>query len=134
MYKYPVLVRPLDEEEGGGYLAEVPDLPGCMSDGETQEEALANVGEAIDEWIASAKDMGRPIPAPDASSRFSGKWVQRVPRSLHRQLTEEAKREGVSLNSLALTYIAEGLGTSRVGHKRLGSKSVMKARKRLVTA
>jgi antitoxin HicB len=112
--KYPVLVRPLDDEEGGGYLAEVPDLPGCASDGKTVKKALANVEGAIEEWIAAAKEMARPIPAPGSADAFSGKWVQRVPKSLHRQLTEEAKRQGVSLNSLALSFLAEGLGRKKI--------------------
>jgi antitoxin HicB len=108
--KYPVLIRPLNEEEGGGYLAEVPDLPGCVSDGENPEKALASADGAIKEWIAAARAMGRAIPEPGAANRFSGKWVQRVPRSLHKKLSEEARREGVSLNSLALTLLAEGIG------------------------
>ncbi len=108
--KYPVLIRPLYAKEGGGYLAEVPDLPGCMSDGDTPEQALASVNRAIKEWIAAAKKIGRPIPPPGTAGNFSGKWVQRVPKSLHQKLAEQAKREGVSLNSLAMTFLAQGLG------------------------
>ena len=62
--EYPVIVQPLAPEDGGGFLATVPDLPGCMSDGETPEEALANVRDAIAAWIEAAHDLGRPIPAP----------------------------------------------------------------------
>lgn len=108
-FDYPVLVRALDEEEGGGFLAEVPDLPGCQSDGKTPEEAVENVQDAIAEWIATAKKIGRIVPAPDRSV-YSGKWVQRVPKSLHKKLAQHARREGVSLNTLAATLIAEGLG------------------------
>ncbi len=61
---YPVVVEPLPEEEGGGFAAIVPDLPGCMSDGETPEEALANVRDAIATWTEAARDMGRTIPRP----------------------------------------------------------------------
>ena len=61
---YPVLIEPLRPEDGGGFLATVPDLPGCMSDGETPEEALANVRLAIDEWIDEAGQIGHPIPPP----------------------------------------------------------------------
>lgn len=59
---YEVVISHLAEEDGGGYLASVPELPGCISDGETQEEALANVKDAICAWIATAEVMGRPIP------------------------------------------------------------------------
>jgi antitoxin HicB len=62
--EYPVVVEPLSMEDGGGFIATVPDLPGCMSDGETPAEALANVQDAIAAWIEAAKDMGRVVPAP----------------------------------------------------------------------
>jgi predicted RNase H-like HicB family nuclease len=62
----PVVVQPLGAEDGGGFIATVPDLPGCMSDCETPEEAPANVQGAIDAWIKAAKDMGRKIPKPSA--------------------------------------------------------------------
>ena len=60
--KYPVIVSPLSEEDGGGFLATVPDLPGCMSDGETPAEAIENVQDAIEEWLDLARKLGRDIP------------------------------------------------------------------------
>jgi len=61
---YPVVIEPLPAEEGGGFIAAVPDLPGCMSDGETPEEALENVRDAIEQWLNEARALGRPIPVP----------------------------------------------------------------------
>lgn len=61
---YPVVIEPLGSEDGGGYLATVPDLPGCMSDGETRELAARNVGDAIEAWIEEAHALGRAIPVP----------------------------------------------------------------------
>ncbi len=61
---YEIHIRPLTEQEGGGYLATVPELPGCKSDGETQQEALANVLDAIGCWIEAAEEMGRTVPPP----------------------------------------------------------------------
>jgi antitoxin HicB len=61
---YPVLIEPLPVEDGGGFVATVPDLPGCMSDGETPEEALANVRDAVAEWIGEARALGRAVPEP----------------------------------------------------------------------
>jgi len=104
--EYPVQVRRLSDEEGGGYLAEVPDLPGCVTDGETAVEALERAEDAIQEWIETAKEMGRDVPAPGELMSFSGRWVVRMPKSLHMQLAERAKREGVSLNMLAVTLLA----------------------------
>lgn len=62
--EYPVILTPLMPEDGGGFSATVPDLPGCMSDGETPEEAIANVSDAILAWIEAAHEMGRPVPPP----------------------------------------------------------------------
>lgn len=61
---YPVLIQPLAQSDGGGFAAYVPDLPGCMSDGETPQEALENVQDAIQCWMEAWTDMGRPIPDP----------------------------------------------------------------------
>jgi antitoxin HicB len=61
---YPVVITPLSVEDGGGFAATVPDLPGCMSDGETPEEALHNVLDAIDSWIEMAEELGHSVPEP----------------------------------------------------------------------
>lgn len=61
MLKCPVIVQPLPTEEGGGFVTTVPDLPDCMSDGETPEEAFANVQGAIAVWLEAAQDMGCAI-------------------------------------------------------------------------
>ena len=63
---YSIIIEPLSEEEGGGFLATVPDLPGCMSDGETREEAARAIADAISGWIEEAERMGRPIPRPSS--------------------------------------------------------------------
>ena len=61
---YPIVIEVLPPEEGGGFLALVPDLPGCMSDGASPEEAVANVQDAIETWIEAANDLGHPVPLP----------------------------------------------------------------------
>jgi len=61
---YQIVITPLGEEEGGGFLAAIPDLPGCYSDGETPHEALTNVYDAFEEWVDSMERMGAPIPQP----------------------------------------------------------------------
>ncbi len=61
---YKVVIEPLAEEEGGGYLATVPELPGCMSDGATRAEALTNIEDAMATWLFCARKMGTPIPEP----------------------------------------------------------------------
>ena len=67
MMDYAVVVHKLSEVDGGGYLALVPDLYGCMSDGETPEEAIANVQDAITDWLEVSEQLGRTIPVPGSS-------------------------------------------------------------------
>jgi antitoxin HicB len=107
---YPFTIRPLTAEEGGGYLIEFPDVPGCMSDGDSPEEAVANGRDALKCCLLTLKEFGDPIPEPGAFTSASGQWRQRVPKSLHARLVERARREGVSLNTLVTAMIAEGLG------------------------
>ena len=61
---YRFTVQPLTEEEGGGYLIEFPELPGCMSDGETVEQAIVNGIDAMRGWIEAMRAEGHPIPQP----------------------------------------------------------------------
>jgi len=110
LQEYPFTIRPLLEEEGGGYLIEYPDIPGVMSDGESPEEAIVNGRDALKCALLSLKELGEPIPSPGAFTSASGQWRQRVPKSLHARLAERARLEGVSLNTLVTAMIAEGLG------------------------
>lgn len=113
---YPFEVRPLTKEEGGGYLISFPDFSECISDGETPEEAIRNGMDALAETIAALEDMGLPVPAPGSGGAFSGKFIQRVPRSLHARLAARARQEGVSMNALVTTFLAESLG-AREAHR-----------------
>ena len=105
---YSLTVTPLPEDEGGGYLVLVPDLPGCMADGATIEEAIAEVRDAFAAWVMAEREDGHELPPPKT---YSGQFVQRIPKSLHMQLARRAAVEGVSLNHLAATLLAQGLGT-----------------------
>lgn len=125
--EYPFTIRHLLKEEGGGYLIEFPDLPGCMSDGETIDETILNGKDAIQAWIKTAKETARPIPKPGELDSQSGKWVQRVPKSIHLRLVNKARAEGVSLNTLVITMLSESLGESSnknlpLTHKKNGHK------------
>jgi antitoxin HicB len=109
---YPFEIRPLSDDEGGGFLISYPDFSECLSDGETVEEALANGREALEATLAALREADLPVPAPNSGGVASGKFVARVPRSVHAQLAMRARSEGVSLNALVLTFIAQGLGRS----------------------
>ena len=60
--KYEIIIFWSDEDNA--YVAEVPELPGCMADGNTYQEALSNAERVIEEWIETALALGRPIPRP----------------------------------------------------------------------
>jgi len=111
---YAHIVSPLLEADGGGFLITFPDLPGCMSDGETEAEAIANGRDAFVSWTSARADIGKEIPEPayrpEAVQTASGRFLTRLPKSVHAKLAERAKAEGVSLNALVLAFIAEGLG------------------------
>ena len=107
--KYPFESRTLPEEDGGGYLISFPDFSECISDGETPEEAIRNGRDALEETIAALASLNIPIPEPGSGGSYSGKFIQRVPRSLHARLALRAKQEGVSMNSLVTAILAEGL-------------------------
>jgi antitoxin HicB len=113
--EYRITIRPLSKDEGGGYLVEYPEIPGCMSDGETIEEAIANGREALRDCLDVFKESGRKAPMPGVEA---AQWRQRLPRTLYMKLTERAKSEGVSINSLVTAMIAEAIGSRRQAQRR----------------
>ncbi|GEM_PF-1051704 len=117
---YRVVLSPLSDEDGGGWLAEHPELPGCASDGATPEEALLNLKDARWAWLRVALERGRSIPLPQKYQveEYSGKFTLRLPRSMHRKLAELAEKEGVSLNQMVLSLVSYGLGR-RAGTPRV---------------
>jgi len=93
----------------GGYAVEIPDLPGCISQGQNKEEALEMIEDAKICWLKSALEDGVTIPEP-ASINYSGKLNIRIPKSLHRTLAERAKDEKVSLNQYIVYQLARSTG------------------------
>lgn len=108
--RYPVEVFWSDEDEG--FIATAPDLPGCSAFGDSQAEALAELDHAIAAWKQAAEVAGNAIPAPSkpAQVQYSGKFVVRMPKSMHAQLAVKAHREGVSLNQLVVALLASANG------------------------
>ncbi len=112
---YAHIISPLSEDEGGGFLITFPDLPGCMSDGATEAEAIENGQDAFHAWVSAYADSGKAIPLPAFRpetinpSKTSALFITNLPKKLHVQLSECAKLEGMSMDALALSLIAEGL-------------------------
>jgi antitoxin HicB len=104
---YKIVLYPASE---GGYVVEIPELPGCLSQGETKEQAMTMIEDAKAAWIDIALQDGRNIPEPITEEQYSGKFVVRVPKSLHKSLAERAKAENVSLNQLTAYLLSAGVG------------------------
>ena len=102
---YPLTIHRAKE---GGYVAEFEDLPGCITEGETLEEVSQKIEEARHGWIEVAYEDGMEIPLPRTEREYSGKFVVRVPKHLHRRLAEQAEQEGVSLNQYVETILSSG--------------------------
>jgi predicted RNase H-like HicB family nuclease len=96
-------------EEDECYLAEVPDLPGCLTHGETVAEAAQNAEEAMEGWLEAAEQVGA---RPSAVEHYEGGLWARIPDDLCSSLTLEARRQDVPLHQLVVARLAEGLGAT----------------------
>jgi antitoxin HicB len=94
----------------GTYFARIVEFPGCMTEGDTREEALAELDDAMRGWLEVKLEDGDPIPLPITDARFSGKFLVRVPKSVHRELSQRAEHEGVSLNQYVVSALSRCVG------------------------
>lgn len=109
---YKVEITKVTEADGGGYIAHIPELD-CFGDGETMEKAIADVYAVAEDLIEIAMEDGKEIPMPQYYKDledFSGKLSIRLPKTLHKQVSQRAKAEDCSINQLIGTYIAMGVG------------------------
>lgn len=104
---YQFIVQHVKDESGDYYFSKVLELGGCQSDGETQEEALNSLHEAMEGWIETKLEFEDSIPEPSTENSYSGKFVLRLSKSLHRKLAVEADQEGISLNQYALYKLSQ---------------------------
>ncbi len=104
--RYPVTVHPDPE---GGFVAEIEELHGCMTQAETLDEVFKAIEDARQLWIKTAYNEGQDIPLPRDMEQYTGKFLVRIPRSLHHALARAAKREGVSLNQYVTSLLAAGV-------------------------
>lgn len=102
----PYRMEIIEDRDEGGFVASYPDLPGCITCGETVESAAANALEAKREWFKAALEEGAEIPVPDSLEDYSGQFKLRIPRSLHRTLAEHSRREGVSMNQYCVYLLS----------------------------
>lgn len=110
--KLPYRMELVEDMEEGGYVASYPDLKGCITCADTLERAIANAKEAKEEWLRAALEEGYPIPEPNELEKYSGQFKLRLPRSLHRQLAQASKKEGVSMNQYCVYLLAREFSAS----------------------
>ena len=96
----------VEDKDEGGFVVSYPDLPGCITCGETVEKAVANAADAKREWIEAALEEGIKINEPGSLEDYSGQFKLRLPRSLHRLLAEHSKREGISMNQYCVYLLS----------------------------
>ncbi len=95
-------------------MAEIQELRGCITQGETLEEVFERIENARRAWIEVAYEDGMDIQLPQSEQEYSGRFVIRLPRSLHRNLAEQATHEEVSLNQYVATILSSGVSTQEV--------------------
>ncbi len=97
----------VEDKDEGGFVISYPDLPGCVTCGDTIESAVANAVDAKRAWIEAALESGIEIREPDSLDNYSGQFKLRIPRSLHRALAEHSRREGVSMNQYCVFLFSQ---------------------------
>ena len=97
----------VEDKDEGGYVVSFPELPGCITCGETIESAVKNAEDAKKEWLMAALEDGVEINEPDDIEKYSGQFKLRIPKSLHRSLAEHSKSEGISMNQYCLYLLSK---------------------------
>lgn len=97
----------VEDKDEGGFIVTYPDLPGCISCGETIESAVANAIDAKKVWLEAAIEEGIEINEPDSLDDYSGQFKLRIPKSLHKSLAEHSQREGISMNQYCVYLLSK---------------------------
>ena len=104
----PYRMELIPDPEEGGFAVSFPDLKGCLSCGDTVESAIQNAMDAKKEWLTAALEENMEIPLPENDEDYSGQFKLRIPKSLHRQLALQSRREGVSMNQYCVYLLSQG--------------------------
>lgn len=105
--KKPYRMEIVEDQDEGGFVVSYPDLPGCITCGETMESAIKNAVDAKREWFKAALEDKVEIHEPDSLLKYSGQFKLRIPRSLHRDLAEHSVREGISMNQYCVYLLSK---------------------------
>ncbi len=96
----------IEDKQEGGFVISFPELPGCITCGETIEAAVANAQDAKKAWLEAALEQGIAIQQADTLQEYSGQFELRIPHSLHKSLAEHSKKEGISMNQYCLYLLS----------------------------
>ena len=103
----PYKLEIIPDMDEGGYVASYPDLPGCLTIGDTMQEVIKNAEDAKTTWLEAAIEDGIAINEPQSAEKYSGQFKLRLPKSLHKSLAEHSKQEGISMNQYCLYLLAK---------------------------
>ena len=104
--KLPYKLEIVPDIDEGGFVARYPELPGCITAGDTLEAVVKNLNDAKIEWITAALEDGNTIPEPSTYDDYSGQFKLRLPKSLHKLLADQSKEEGVSMNQYCVYLLS----------------------------
>ena len=105
--RLPYRMEIIPDTVEGGFAVRFPELPGCLTCGDTLEEAVRNAADCKKEWLIGAMEEGIFIPEPVSEEEYSGQFKLRIPKSLHKSLAEHSKAEGISMNQYCLYLLAK---------------------------
>ena len=105
--KLPYKLEIIPDTEESGYVASYPELSGCITCGETIASAVANAEDAKKEWLLAAIEENIEIAEPESANSYSGQFKLRLPKTLHKTLAEDSKKEGVSMNQYCVYLLAK---------------------------
>ena len=109
----PYRMEIVEDADEGGFAVSIPQLRGCVSCGDALETAMQNIRDAKRTWLEVALEEGYPIPEPDNADEYSGQFKLRIPKSLHKELAEHSKREGISMNQYCLYLLTRNSASAQ---------------------
>ena len=117
--KLPYKLEIVPDIDEGGFVARYPELPGCITVGDTLEAVVKNVNDAKIEWITAALEDGNTIPEPSTYDDYSGQFKLRLPKSLHKLLADQSKEEGVSMNQYCVYLLSMNNASNLYKHRTI---------------
>ena len=100
-------IEVIEDETEGGYVLSIPELRGCLTCAENLEKGIEMIKDAKRQWLIAAIESGYEIPEPSALEDYSGQFKLRIPKTLHKELAEKSKREGISMNQYCLYLLSK---------------------------